>query len=283
MVCSHVSTDEMIAKNALKNLTSAGTSDSSDASSPKSADTLSVPIFRGVPPGSFRHVAGEASRSLAERAADAILHAIASGKLLPGDTLIEAEIARDLGFSRVPVREAIGQLESLGLIDGGSLWKRTRLFEPNQKDIDELLELRREMEVMALRHALRNQDGLAYWKDLRAAVREGRIAAKSKDQDRMFAADRLFHRTLWDTSKNDLLRFTLEVLAKRQMVMWSVVRDSIAFPRAQTEHEAVMTAIEQGDGAEAERLLAAHIRWHRNENIAEAIALARERRGAQLS
>ena len=242
-----------------------------------------MPTFRGVAPGSIRHVAGEASRSLAEQASDAILHAIASGILLPGDTLIEAEIARDLGFSRVPVREAIGHLESLGLMEGGSLWKKTRLFEPTQKDIDELIELRREMEVMALRHALQNQGAPAYWKDLRAAVREGRIAAKSNDQNKMFAADRLFHRTLWDASKNNLLRSTLDVLAKRQMVMWSPVQDSIAFPRAQAEHEAVMTAIDEGDGAEAERLLAKHIRWHRHDNIAEAIARARERRSSQFS
>lgn len=272
----------MIGKTALTYTPPAGTPDSPSTSGPKSAENPPVPIFRGVAPGSIRHVASEASRSLAEQATDAILHAIASGKLLPGDTLIEAEIARDLGFSRVPVREAICRLESLGLIDGGSLWKKTRLFEPTQKDIGELIELRREMEVMALRHALQNQDGPAYWKDMRAAVREGRIAAKSNDPDKMFAADRLFHRALWDTSKNNLLRSTLQVLAIRQMVMWSPVRDSIAFPRAQTEHEAIMTAIEQGEGAEAERLLAAHIRWHRYENIAEAIALARERRAAQL-
>jgi len=99
----------------------------------------------------------------------------------------------------------------------------------------------------------------------------------------MVAADRLFHRTLWNASKNNLLRSSLDLLAKRQMLMWSPVRDSICFPRAQTEHEAVMAAIDQGDDAEAERLLAFHIRWHRHENIAEAIAQARERRAAQLS
>ena len=273
----------MISKTALKRSPSSKTIDKPRAPASQSADRFSVPSFRGVPPGSIRHVVGDITRSLAEQAADAILHAIATGILLPGDSLIEAEIARDLGFSRVPIREAIGRLESFGLIDGGSLWKSARLFEPTQKDIDELIELRRSMEVMALRHALRNQGGAAYWKDLRAALREGRAAAKSKDQDKMVAADRLFHRTLWDASKNSLLRSSLDLLAKRQMVMWSAVRDSICFPRAQTEHEAVMAAIDQGDGAEAERLLAFHIRWHRHENIAEAIARARERRAAQLS
>ncbi len=51
------------------------------------------------------------------------------------------------------------------------------------------------------------------WDTLRAAVEDGREAARSKDQERMLAADRLFYRGLWEASENRL--FANDVLVQR--------------------------------------------------------------------
>ena len=50
------------------------------------------------------------------QAADAMVTPAARGAFLPGDWLVEAEIARELGISRVPVREALRLLESQGIV-----------------------------------------------------------------------------------------------------------------------------------------------------------------------
>ncbi len=237
-----------------------------------------MPIFKTEVNKPVRPAPGRPDRTLAEQAADAILQAIARGVFLPGDPMIELYIARDLGFSRVPVREALRRLESLGIVDGGAPRECARLIEPTQRDVDELIELRRTLEVMALRHALACHDDPDRWQAMRHGVAEGRSAARARDQNRMLAADRLFHRGLWEASDNTLLLTSLTQLAQRQMVMWSPVRDSMAFDTAQAEHEAILAAIERDDNSEAERLLSAHVRWHRQVDITQALEAAREKR-----
>lgn len=237
-----------------------------------------MPIFKSDVSKPVRQAPGNPNRTLAEQAADAILQAIARGVFLPGDPMIEAYIARDLGFSRVPVREALRRLESQGVVKGGLPRQCARLIEPTQRDVDELIELRRTLEIMALRHALARDDEADRWQSMRRSVAEGRIAARARDQDRMLAADRLFHRELWEASANTLLISSLTQLAQRQMVMWSPVQDSMAFDTAQAEHEAILAALEAGSGDEAERLLAAHVRWHRHGNITQALEAARQKR-----
>ena len=237
-----------------------------------------MPMFKTGVTQAVRQASGSPDRTLAEQAVDAILEAIARGVFLPGDPMVEAYIARDLGFSRVPVREALCRLESQGVVEGGAPKKCARLVQPTQRDVDELIELRRTLEVMALRHAFACRDDPNRWQDLRHGVAEGRIAARARDQVRMLAADRMFHRGLWEASDNTLLLNSLNQLAQRQMVMWSVVRDSIAFDTAQAEHEAILTAIDKGDVGEAERLLSVHVRWLRQGDITEALETARQKR-----
>ena len=55
--------------------------------------------------------------NLSDRVANAIVDAIATGMLKPGQRLIETEIAADLGVSRLPVREAFKTLATQGIVE----------------------------------------------------------------------------------------------------------------------------------------------------------------------
>ena len=55
--------------------------------------------------------------SLAEQGAEAIVGGIASGALVPGQRLVESELARTLQMSRVPLREALKILETQGIVE----------------------------------------------------------------------------------------------------------------------------------------------------------------------
>ena len=73
-------------------------------------------------------------RTMVEQAAESIVAAAARGAFLPGDRLVEAEIARDLGISRVPVREALRLLRPGGVVAvDNALW-HDRVADPSQRD-----------------------------------------------------------------------------------------------------------------------------------------------------
>ena len=56
-------------------------------------------------------------RSLSDQIKDRLIDAITSGRLKPGDRLVELKIAEDMQTSQAPVREALRALDSLGLIE----------------------------------------------------------------------------------------------------------------------------------------------------------------------
>ncbi|MBD0276255.1 MAG: GntR family transcriptional regulator, partial [Acetobacteraceae bacterium] len=78
---------------------------------------------------------------MVEQAAEAIVAAAARGAFLPGDRLVEAEIARDLGISRVPVREALRLLESQGIVVN-TPYRGVRLVEVDARRVQQMLEVR---------------------------------------------------------------------------------------------------------------------------------------------
>ena len=86
---------------------------------------------------------------------DALRDAILSGHLSPGERLAQAELARQLGVSRIPLRDALRRLEEEALvrIDGRrGAWVTTL----NTRDIAEIYELRIMLEGRCVRHAVGN-------------------------------------------------------------------------------------------------------------------------------
>ncbi|MQQ09071.1 FCD domain-containing protein [Epibacterium sp. SM1979] len=94
---------------------------------------------------------------LVERVANLLSDAIIKGQMKPGDRLSESVIAREMGLSRAPVREAARLLESSGLV----------AYQPNRgffvrkisaQQLDDLYDLRIAIEVAAARRVLRHGD-----------------------------------------------------------------------------------------------------------------------------
>src|SRR6476620_12234428 len=89
--------------------------------------------------------------SLAGEAFGKLVQAITSGEFEPGQKLSEAQLARQLGISRGPLREALGRLE-------GRLVTRTprlgvRVIEFDREDLEQLFLVREALEGMAARLA----------------------------------------------------------------------------------------------------------------------------------
>ncbi len=96
-------------------------------------------------------------RSLSDEVVVRLRDAIVNGKLAPGERLREELLASSMGVSRGPVREAIQRLEREGLV----------IIHPNRgatvarlarEDLDEVYSLRRSLERLAIREAIRHAD-----------------------------------------------------------------------------------------------------------------------------
>ncbi|MDR7541769.1 MAG: GntR family transcriptional regulator, partial [Armatimonadota bacterium] len=84
--------------------------------------------------------------------ADVLREAILRGILLAGQQLRQDEIARELGVSHIPVREALRQLEAEGLVRLRP-YRGFEVSELSPEEVEELYEIRIPLECQALRLA----------------------------------------------------------------------------------------------------------------------------------
>lgn len=98
---------------------------------------------------------------LRDAAAKAIRKAILEGRLRPGAKLSEQQIAEQLGMSRLPVREAIRELEQHGLVHSRPR-SGTYVADPTPKDLETGCRFRAALEEFAIQEALRLLDAAAW-------------------------------------------------------------------------------------------------------------------------
>jgi DNA-binding GntR family transcriptional regulator len=136
-----------------------------------------------------------------DRAALAILDALERHQLLPGQHLIETELAMRLGVGRNAVREAIQRLAAKGIVD------LSRFRSPTIRKLDmtetmEVLEVAEEMFALLARIAARNLRGSAFATRLRRVL-EGLAEDKLRhDRSGFSAMRREFYRTLLEIGRN---------------------------------------------------------------------------------
>jgi DNA-binding GntR family transcriptional regulator len=136
--------------------------------------------------------------------------AIWNGDLQPGTALREAHIAKQLNVSQVPVREALLQLEHLGLVvrvpdRGTTVTKLTRT------EIEQMINVRRHLEEMAFLLAASNLTP-AVIAELKGHLKNMRTYVEQGDHFSVAEEDFAFHRTVWKAAHNEVLEKTLERL-----------------------------------------------------------------------
>ena len=198
------------------------------------------------------------SYTVADLAYERIRGLVLSGELAPGTRLGQVELAERLGISRTPVREALRRLGGEGLVEGHS----NHGFRVADLGLDAVL---RRLEVRAIL-----EPGIAA---LAAERRTGRdlelmkvaIADEAEARDGIEAHDasRRFHIALARASGN-------EELVRVLVSLWLVeVGRRLLFRRSAepdwqrtdaSEHREVLSAVHERRAADAERLMARHVR-----------------------
>jgi DNA-binding GntR family transcriptional regulator len=198
--------------------------------------------------GDDRSIVAAIARSLGAR--------IVTGALRPGAPLRQDHVAAEFRTSHVPVREAFRRLEAQGLVSTEPR-KGARVAPLDPAGVREIAEMRAALETLALRQAAPRLSAA----DIAAAHA---ACAASRDEtmpERLEQANRRFHLALTvpcgmprlNAAVADLHRSSARYLfAAWRALDWAA--------RSDAEHDAILAAVEAGDSAMAEALLAAHIR-----------------------
>lgn len=148
------------------------------------------------------------SASYRQMVADQLKAAIASGELAAGQRLNEMAVAKQLGVSPTPVREAFRDLEQQGLIDVAP-YRGARVRPLTERDLSEIYSLRAHLEQMGIRLAHPRMDESDY-QELEALIRAMEERAKADDPAGVVAHDVEFHRHIMKRADHDLLLATWE-------------------------------------------------------------------------
>jgi DNA-binding GntR family transcriptional regulator len=230
-----------------------------------------------VAPPELRRLLPVQPRTMVEQAAEAIVAAAARGIFLPGDRLVEAEIARDLGISRVPVREALRLLESQGIVSS-TPYKGMRLMQVTNAGVAALMRVRLALETLAVREAIGQPGGSERFASLRQAATAFAFAADGEDPVPKVMAEEQFHGELCAASGNAPLLALWQSLSRQLAVVWGLGQAMIESHGADQEHQALLAAMEAGDAERAVAILAAHVTRNETHDF-EAVVAERRRRG----
>lgn len=193
-----------------------------------------------------------------ERIRLALLQAIESGELLPGDAVDEKSLADRFGVSRTPVREALLTLAAQHLV---RIVPRSgiHVHAPAAPELVSMLEALSELEAVVARLcALRMDPGQ---RDRMQRLAEAtRKAAAAGDRHGYEAENRCFHDELYEGCGNPVVVEQVRQLRLRLAAFRRKVRDQPGrLQSAAMEHDAVVTAIVDNDAERAAQAMREHI------------------------
>jgi DNA-binding GntR family transcriptional regulator len=203
-------------------------------------------------------LAVEQPASRADRVYDALRRAILEGKLPPGRALVERELSEMLGVSKTPVREALKQLRSTGLVEVNA-YSGVSVRRIDEKTVAEVYTARSTVEPAAVRLAVELHGGTG-WLGARQALDAAAAMRERGDTASLGIENRRFHRELYGSCGNRLLCEFLDQLQDlTAFVATAGWRLRATFEKEAAEHEAMLEAAIKGDAIRAEQVTRQHI------------------------
>ena len=195
----------------------------------------------------------ETAPDLVEQAYRALLDAISSGALAPGERITQEDLAARLAVSRQPVLQALRLLKQEGLLQDAP--GRGLMVAPlDPAALAHTYQVRGALDALAARLAAARRVSLPA-----ALLRTGRRAAQGRDVAAMLEADIAFHRALYAASGNPYIQRSAEThWAHIRRAMGAVLQDTQARRPVWDEHEAIADAVARGQAETAASAAANH-------------------------
>jgi DNA-binding GntR family transcriptional regulator len=206
-------------------------------------------------------------QNAAQRAYDFTKWAILNAVYPTGDVVTVAALAREIGLSRPPVREALLRLEAEGLVrvEPG---RGAVVATFSTQEIEDVLEARILIENHTAERSFGNRSRLL--PDLLEVHEEMQRRRRERDTARFTGADRIFHEVIVDGAGNAVLSEMYRSLRERQTLFTSAMvrgrTDRMATAIAQHNH--IIETLRGDDEQAFVEAMNAHLQW--------AVALSRE-------
>jgi DNA-binding GntR family transcriptional regulator len=224
---------------------------------------------------------GVKNPSIREKAYLYIQQLIANGSLAAGSGISELLLAKELGSSRTPIREAMNQLAAEGMLDqvpsGGMVVARL-----NREDIIELYELREALEVYAVGKIARvpmrmaDVDRLQHLVDeilkLQKELEKSRKNTLDEDQmERFIGCDLGFHALLMSMTHNSRLQKIINEtrLLIRIFAIYRTGHDLESLKSIHQYHQRILDAVGKQESEAAMTAIAEHIQASQRERLNE--------------
>lgn len=189
---------------------------------------------------------------------DRMLQWIREGELRPGSRVIETRIARQLGTSQAPVREALRDLATLGLVEMHP-YRGARVREPEAGELVEAMELRGELEALAARSAVRRIDGAGIDR-MRGLLDEMRASAARGDAHAQALQNSEFHDCVITASGNRTLQRLWSMLEPFARTYLTATVPGADLHWLAERHVAILDAFEARDPDRAASAMRTHAR-----------------------
>jgi DNA-binding GntR family transcriptional regulator len=211
------------------------------------------------------------SRSASAAASEVIREAIIDGRLAPGRRLKEEELARELGMSRTPVREALLVLQSEGLVE--SIPRRGATVRSYAADdLDDMYQLRAVLEGFAARRAATriSADDVARLEE--SCARFDRLRADDDLRD-LVKENLFFHNVVLEAAGSErlgpLVRKVIEIPLVHKSFYWYSPEQKLI---SEHYHRQLTRALGVGDAERAEMIMTEHVLEARDFLLAQLAA-----------
>lgn len=193
---------------------------------------------------------------LSDTVKDRLLEAILDGRYPPGSRIVETRVAREFGTSQAPVREALRDLEALGVVEI-TAFRGARVRRPSRDELLEAYVVRSELEALVVRLAtprLTDED-FERLADLLTAMHR---AAEAGDTAAEASADASFHGYLVDACGNKTLKRVWSLLEPYSRTYINIALPGADRGRIAGLHNPVLDALRARDGEFAEAAIRRH-------------------------
>jgi DNA-binding GntR family transcriptional regulator len=205
------------------------------------------------------HDGAPLTRNASSAATELIRQAIIDGRLPPGRRLKEEELARELGISRTPVREALLMLHAEGLVDVAPN-RGAAVRSHSVEDLDDLYQLRAVLEGYSTRRAATRltEDDVSSLRE--SCERFDELLATGAEMGALVKENLVFHQTILEGAGSARLTSMVRQVIELPLVYRSYVWYSPEQQRISAHYHAQITrALEARDGERAELVMKEHI------------------------
>ena len=194
--------------------------------------------------------------SLSQQVRNHILSKIATGAIAPGDKIVEARIASELGVSTIPVREAIRELAAMRVLEY-EVHRGARVREVNISETIDALRVKAVLEALAAELAGAKLGDVLQL--LRHSSKQIQDAARRNNWVEYQDQNQMFHRLIVETAGNSILLSLWDTLAFDVRTRFIMDFLRIVDPTVLAgEHDQILQAIEKGSTDEVSELLSSH-------------------------